>query len=133
MREVAVGFEPRGDTLLDFFFGGDPVHWFLFEVGPVVMEGDILNGPQDLGTGFGHLFGEIFVVAISVMPTLGDEDDEYLVVLVGVRGVFSKVGGEYVQARVGVWRTVVRDESQGFGDHRVGVDVDFVSTFRPQD
>ena len=132
VRKVAVGLEPVGDTVLKLFFHGNPANWFLLEVDSVVVEGDILNGLDDLGSCFGHFAGEVVEIATSVLPTLGEEGDEYLVVFFDVRGVVSRVGGKHVQARVGVGGAVVRDESQGFGYDRVGVDVGFVSTFRPQ-
>ena len=128
----AVGVEPGGDILLGFFFVGNPVEGFLLEVHLAIVGSDVRDGSKDSVTGVLHFAGELGEVAVSVVPAIGDAHDEYFVEHGIVRIVLSQVRSDHVQAGVGTWGAVEGDESQGFGDYRVHIDVDLLVGRRPQ-
>ena len=132
MRGEPVGLEPVDNALLKSFLIGHPSKPLELEVNFAVLQGDVLDKLGDLGSSVSHFACEVVKIATPFLPVLGDEGDEDFVILNFVHRVVVQVGDKNVEAKVHAGSAIERDEPQGFGYHRVGVDVAFGPAFRPQ-
>ena len=123
VREVPVGLEPVDNVFLKILLFGHPSDLLEFEVNLAVVHGDVLGKLGDPGSNVSHFAFEVVKVTFPLLPVLGDEGDEDLVVPDFIHRIVVRVGGENVKAKVHAGGAIVRDEPQGFGYHRVGVDV----------
>ena len=132
VRDEPVGLEPVDNALLKSFLIGHPSKSLELEVNFAVVQGDVLDKLGDLGSSVSHFACEVVKIATPFLPVLGDEGDKDLIILDFVHGVVVQVGGKNVEAQVHAGSAIERDESKGFGYHRVSVDVAFGPAFRPQ-
>jgi hypothetical protein len=123
VREVPVGLEPVDNVFLKILLFGHPSDLLEFEVNLAVVHGDVLGKLGDPGSNVSHFAFEVVIIAFPLLPVLGNEGDEDLVVPDFIHRIVVRVGGENVKAKVHAGGAIVRDEPQGFGYHRVGVDV----------